>query len=183
MTSDETTVMTESLKGFGRRGALALALLMRAGGAAAVLAQQPEPAAPAAQAGGARAAARPTWCCPTSVTVDVGGYNGRIAADDRPGACRSLGIALRPGHPEPAEEPAGAPVDARDLGADLRDLQDLPDHAGQVHRHPRDLHRRRHRAVLRRAVRAWRRCASSSSCSSASSASSAATAWPGSASA
>ena len=41
------------------------------------------------------------------------------------------------------EEPARARVDARDLGADLRDLQDLPDHAGQVHPHPRSVHRRR----------------------------------------
>ena len=41
--------------------------------------------------------------------------------------------ALRPGDLHAAEEPARARVDARDLGADLRDLQDLPDHAGQVH--------------------------------------------------
>ena len=33
---------------------------------------------------------------------------------------------LRPGDLQPAQEPAGAQVDARDLRADLRDLQDLP---------------------------------------------------------
>ena len=34
-------------------------------------------------------------------------------------------------------------VDARGLGADLRDLQDLPDHAGQVHPDALAVHRRR----------------------------------------
>ena len=71
-----------------------------------------------------------------------------------------------------AQEPAGAPVDARDLRADLRDLQDLPDHAGQVHPDPRGLHRRDHRRLLRRrSAHLRRRRRSSSSCSSASSAS------------
>ena len=111
----------------------------------AMAAAQPpqEPAGEAPRAGGEvePGAARP-------VSVDVGGYGSRMPADDRP---RRLGArhALRAGHPEPAEEPAGAPLDAGDLGADLRDLQDLPADAGQVHRHPRDLHRRRHRALLR----------------------------------
>jgi hypothetical protein len=40
-------------------------------------------------------------------------------------------------------EPARAQVDARDLRAHLRDLQDLPDHPGQVHHDPRGVHRRR----------------------------------------
>ena len=66
------------------------------------------------------------------------------AADGRPGRLRAR-PALRPGHLHAAEEPAGAPVDARDLRADLRDLQDLSDHAGQVHPDPRALHRRDHR--------------------------------------
>ena len=37
----------------------------------------------------------------------------------------------------------GAPRHARDLRADLRDLQDLPGHAGQVHPRARAVHRRR----------------------------------------
>ena len=40
----------------------------------------------------------------------------------------------------------------RGVGADLRDLQDLPDHAGQVHPDPLGLHRRDHRRLLRLAV-------------------------------
>ncbi len=40
----------------------------------------------------------------------------------------------------------------RDLRADLRDLQDLPDHAGQVHPDPLGLHRRHQRHLLRRAA-------------------------------
>ena len=50
---------------------------------------------------------------------------------------------------QPAQEPARARVDAGHLGADLRDLQDVPDHPGQVHPDPRGLHRRHHRPVLR----------------------------------
>ena len=42
-------------------------------------------------------------------------------------------------------------VDARGVRADLRDVQDLPDHAGQVHPAPRGLHRRDHGVLLRRA--------------------------------
>ena len=63
-----------------------------------------------------------------------------------------LGLAVWSGHVHELEEAAGAPRHARDLGAYLRDLQDLPDHAGQVHSDPRNLHRRRHRSLLRRAV-------------------------------
>ena len=52
-------------------------------------------------------------------------------------------------------------VDARDLRADLRDLQDLPDHPGQVHPAPRGLHRRDHGRLLRRACGTSRRTRSS----------------------
>ena len=52
---------------------------------------------------------------------------------------------LRPARLGAPEGAAGAQVDARDLRADLRDLQDLPDDAGQVHRGPLGLHRRHHR--------------------------------------
>ena len=50
------------------------------------------------------------------------------------------------------EEPAGASLHARDLGADLRNLQDLPDHAGQVHADSVGIHRGHHRSLLRRAA-------------------------------
>ena len=59
---------------------------------------------------------------------------------------------LRPRHLPAAQEAAGPQVDARDLRADLRDLQDVPQHAGQVHPHARAAHRRRHRRLLRRAA-------------------------------
>ena len=51
--------------------------------------------------------------------------------------------ALRLRHVREAQEAARAQVDARDLGADLRDLQDLSADAGQVHPAARALHRRR----------------------------------------
>ena len=58
-----------------------------------------------------------------------------------------------------AARPVAGPVDFSAvstgtplLRADLRDLQDLPDHAGQVHPDPRGVHRRHHRPLLRRAA-------------------------------
>ena len=57
----------------------------------------------------------------------------------------------------------GPQVDARGLGAHLRDVQDLPLHPGQVPRPPLGVHRRRHRRLLRRPARASRRSPSSSS--------------------
>ena len=56
---------------------------------------------------------------------------------------------LRPAHLHAAAQHAGAQVDARDQRADLRDLQDLPDHAGQVHPDPRAVHRHDHGDLLR----------------------------------
>ena len=69
----------------------------------------------------------------------------------------------------------------RNFRADLRDLQDLPHHPGQVPAAARELHRRHHRALFRRpaALRSGARRASSSC--SACWGSPAATAWPGSA--
>ena len=100
-----------------------------------------------------------------------------------------LGVALarhglRPRDLQAAEERARPQVDARDQRAHLRDLQDVPRHADQVHPHPRGLHRRDHRLLLRRRaalLRDGQARRSSSSCSSASSASPArcAVAWFG----
>ena len=59
------------------------------------------------------------------------------------------GAGVRSGHLRAAQEHARAPVDAGDLRADLRDLQDVPDHAGQVHPAARGLHRDHHDPVLR----------------------------------
>ena len=58
---------------------------------------------------------------------------------------------VRPRDLHPAQEPAGAQVDAGHLRAYLRDLQDVSHHAGQVHPSPRALHRRHHGDLLRRA--------------------------------
>ena len=46
------------------------------------------------------------------------------------------------------EEAAGPPVDGRDLGSHLRDLQGLPGPAGQAAAGARAVHRRRHRLLL-----------------------------------
>ena len=127
-------------------------------------------------------AARRTWSCPTSGRSTFQGINGRTLLMGGLGRLRAR-PAVRPGDLHAAEEPAGARVDARDLRADLRDLQDLPDHAGQVHPDPRALHRRHHRVLLRRAAALRAVQGRRSSCSSAWSASPAATASPGSASA
>ena len=87
-------------------------------------------------------AARPTSCCPTSGTVTfLGGINGRTLLLVGLLVC-ALGLAFGLVDLQPAQEPAGAPVDARGLGADLRDLQDLPADAGQVPADPLGVHRR-----------------------------------------
>ena len=83
--------------------------------------------------------------------VDFQGINGRTLLMAGLVVCL-LGLAVRAGDLHAAEEPAGAPLDARDLRADLRDLQDLPDHPGQVHPDPRAVHRRDHGLLLRRAA-------------------------------
>ena len=59
---------------------------------------------------------------------------------------------IRPHHLYPPAEDAGASFHARDFRADLRDLQNLPDHPGQIPADPLALHCRRHRALFRRAV-------------------------------
>ena len=83
---------------------------------------------------------------------------GRVHGGERPdpadrGARRVRArAALRPRR-LPAAEGAPRPlVDARDLRADLRDVQDLPAAAGQVPGDSRGLHRRHHRRLLRRAA-------------------------------
>src|SRR5580692_3009235 len=57
-----------------------------------------------------------------------------------------------PGDLHQAEKPAGASRDARDLRIDLRDLQNLPDHAGEIPAVAGSVYRRGDRVVLRRAA-------------------------------
>ncbi len=99
-----------------------------------------------------RRAAKPTWCCRTCRSVDFSGINGRTLLM---GGLRHLRAwpAVRPDRVHPAQEPAGARVDARGVRAHLRNLQDVSDHAGQVHPAARALHRRDHDLLLRRAAR------------------------------
>ena len=92
----------------------------------------------------------------------AGSVAGRLPRRERPHPAdgRSRRVRARPAvrarHLHAAEEPAGARVDARGLRADLRDVQDLPGHAGQVHPAARGVHRRDHGVLLRvpRAARA-----------------------------
>ena len=60
------------------------------------------------------------------------------------------GLRVRARHLPAAAASPGASLDARDLRADLRDLQDLPDHAGPVHPPARAVHRLGDRPLLRR---------------------------------
>ena len=60
------------------------------------------------------------------------------------------GPRVRARHVQQAEEPARAQGDARRVRAHLRDVQDVPHHAGQVHPRPGALHRGDPRRLLRR---------------------------------
>ena len=98
------------------------------------------------QRGGSRAAE------PVESGCDLLRHDRAQPAAGRPGRLRPR-AALRAGDLHAAQEPAGPPLDARDLRADLRDLQDLPDHAGQVHPPARAVHRRRDGRLLRHPAR------------------------------
>ena len=79
----------------------------------------------------------------------LGGIRGNTPAlGGHPRVLR--GARLRPGDLPAAEEPASPQVDARDLGAHLRDVQDVPHHAGKVHPDARGFDRNDHRLLLRR---------------------------------
>ena len=77
----------------------------------------------------------------------AGSQPGRLPRHDRPpdpalgpGRLRA-GAAVRPVDLHGGEEPAGPQVDGRRLGDHLRDLQGLPDSAGQVPADSRAVHR------------------------------------------
>ena len=107
-----------------RAAAAVAALVLLAVAVPAALAQHGPAPAPAHQVGGEANLVLPV----------LDRWPG--AADGRPGRLRAR-PAVRPGaSTQQRQEAAGAQVDARDLRADLRDLQDLPDHAGQVPAHP-----------------------------------------------
>ena len=90
---------------------------------------------------------------PDLSTVDFLGVNGRTLLMGGLVVC-ALGLLFGLVTFTQLKNLPGARVDARGLGADLRDVQDLPDHAGQVHPDPRGLHRRRSSSfVLRRGSR------------------------------
>ena len=149
-----------------RSGCLAglLAALLWTSTIAPLGAQAPEPAAqqtPARHAGG-----EANLILPDLGSGRLPGHQRPHAADRRPRRLRAR-TGVRHGHLRAAAEPAGAPLDARDLRADLRDVQDLPDHAGQVHPAPRAVHRRDHGLLLRRAAALRRGEGRRSSCSSA----------------
>ena len=129
--------------------------LLALSGAPGVLAQTPStPPAPAPQAAPAQPAAHgggeASLKLPDLGQANFVGVNGRTLLMAGPGHLRA-GPRLRARHLHPAQGAARAPVHARDLGAHLRDLQDLPDQPGQVPPHPRGLHRHHHGLLLRRA--------------------------------
>src|SRR5687767_1947863 len=72
--------MTLSMKKYGRAAAAAIVLLIALAGPAAMFAQQPEPAAPEAQAAEPerRAGGEASLVLPDLGLVDVGGYSGRL---------------------------------------------------------------------------------------------------------
>ena len=72
---------------------------------------------------------------------------GQPSADDRSAGLLG-GAGLRAGHLSSAAGSARARIDARDQRADLSDLQDLPDPAGQVPADSVAVHRHGHPAVL-----------------------------------
>ncbi len=78
----------------------------------------------------------------------LGGTSGRTLLMLGSAGLRA-GARLRSLHLHPAQEHARASHDARSVRADLRDLQDLPDHPGQVPDDPVALHRRDHPLLLR----------------------------------
>ncbi len=106
-----------------------------------------------------------------------------LPPDDRPAVLRRRPV-VRPGHLCAVEELAGPSHHARNLRADLRDLQNLPHHPGQVHSRALGVHRGHHLAVLRLpgagTGQIHRGHPAHHSAFSASSASPAATAWRGS---
>ena len=93
---------------------------------------------------------------PDLSTVSFHGIDGRSLLMGGLVVCAAR-AAVRPDGLQSAQEPARARVDARGVRADLRDVQDLPDHAGQVHPDSVGVHRRCCRAVLR-PPRDHRRC-------------------------
>ncbi len=120
---------------------------------------------------------------PDLTTVQFFRHERACPSDDRIAFLRRRPV-VRPGHLCAVEELAGPSQHARNLRTDLRNLQNLSDHAGQVHHAALGLHRGHHLAVLRMAGAGTRKIdrgyACRSSCCSRSSASRAATAWRGS---
>ena len=122
--------------------ALALTLAMMAA-PAALAAQQP-----ARPAGEHRPGGEVNIQLPDLNQGDFLGMTGHQILLTGPGGLRAR-PALRRLDLHRGEEPAGAQVDGRRLGAHLRDVQGLPDAAGQVPADPRALHRRDHGRLLR----------------------------------
>ena len=104
----------------------------------------PAPAAAAPHAGGGEASLR----MPDVGAIQLMGVNGRTLLLGGLVVC-VLGLVFGLVDLQAHRGPARPLVDAGDLGADLRDLQDVSRHAGQVPPHPRDLHRVHHRPLLR----------------------------------
>ena len=134
-----------------RTGVLAAALLL------SCLAMAPAVSAALPQVAGdrSRPAGSPSPRRGRSEPRAAGPRAGRVSGHQRPDAAhgRPRRVRPRPGvrarDLRAAQEPAGAPLDAGDLGADLRDVQDVSDHAGQVHPAARALHRHDHGVLLR----------------------------------
>ena len=89
---------------------------------------------------------------PDLSTRAVSGHGWTQAADVRTAVLRA-GAGIWHGDLRGTEESAGPPQHARNIRADLRDLQNLSDHAGQIPDAAVGVHRRGDRAVFRRAAK------------------------------
>ena len=138
--------MNAIVKSFLKRLLVPALLLGAMMAAPAVVSAQPatQAQAPAAHGGG-----EANLVLPDLSTVDFNGISGPTLLMGGIGVC-ILGLLFGLMTFTQLKNLPVHALDARGVRADLRDVQDLSHHAGQVHPDPRALHRRDHGVLLRR---------------------------------